>query len=219
MKIQAPIKGFIKSNAPYGSISQYFGENPEMYSKICHPINGKNTCMIGHNGIDIIAPWYTPLLAVQDGVVTDIKFSPDGYGKHIRFNAPFNGMFGREWTYGHLAEFHKDMHVGKRVKAGDVLGYMGNTGFVVSSHDGNGFWKAGSNQYAGTHLHLGLREYNAQGHVLNYSNGYFGSIDFIDLLPDDGINHEQMENEKVGILMKQVIWALGKIGYKIDLTK
>ena len=64
---------------------------------------------------------------------------------------------------------------------------MGNTGFVVSDSRGNGFWD--TNPYNGTHLHLGLRnikkdmqgwaypETSIRHSVLDYMNGYKGSVD------------------------------------------
>lgn len=212
MKVGAPINGFIKANAPHGSISQYFGENPALYSTICHPVDGVKTCMIGHNGIDIVAPWFTPILSVCDGVVSDVKDSPSGYGKHVRVSGG-----GREWTYGHLAEIK--VVKGQSVSEGQILGNMGNTGMVYSAQNlndtMNGLWKPNSNKYYGTHLHLGCRLFDKFGTIIDYKNGYFGSFDFIDMLPDNGINKEEYENEKVSIFMKQFIWALKKIGYVI----
>jgi len=50
-----------------------------------------------------------------------------------------------EWVYGHLSEIL--CKVGDVIKAGDVIGKMGNSGFVVSSQNSGGFWKY--NPYAG----------------------------------------------------------------------
>jgi len=63
------------------------------------------------------------------------------------------------------------------VKAGDEVQKMGNTGFVVSG--ATPFWK--HNPYAGTHLHLGVRDLNEQKRVMNYTNGTFGCYDFQDM--------------------------------------
>ncbi len=178
--MKVPYKGFIKATAPYGSISQYFGENPELYSQICYGDGVNKKCLAGHNGIDFVAPWYTPLLAVESGRIFDTKISPTGYGKHTRIMT----QKGVEWTYGHLADI--SVIDGQWVDDGDLIGYMGNTGFVVSAHDGNGYWKSGSNKWAGTHLHLGKRIWRF-GQVENYDNGYFGSVDYIDELPDGDI--------------------------------
>jgi murein DD-endopeptidase MepM/ murein hydrolase activator NlpD len=184
-----PITGYKHRPAPQGSVSQFFGENKALYFS--------RMKMQGHNGIDIVAPHGTPIYAVEGGTVCDVKNSPDGYGKHIRIVTDT----GREWTYGHASE--NLVKIGDVVKEGDNIQLMGNTGFVVSSSDGNGFWRLGSNKWAGTHLHLGLRlvkvslkkksgywQYNAGTpwiKVLNYDNGFFGSVNFADLLSDGPI--------------------------------
>lgn len=200
---KAPFKGFIKASAPFGSISQYFGDNPSLYDKVCPIADKPLKCLIGHNGIDLVAPWGTPLLAVCDGIIAEVNNSATGYGKHIRLVT--NEL---EITYGHLSEIN--VVVGQYVKAGDVICKMGNTGFVVSSHDGNGFWKAGSNKYAGTHLHLGVRKVK-DNVILNYENGYFGSVDFIDLLPDDGVvDTEEVAREGILVAIKRLSYEIAK---------
>lgn len=171
-----PIKGFKNEKYPEGSITQWYGENPALYGTICY----QGSCLTGHNGYDIVAPWGTPLYAVDDGQIVDVKESEGGYGKHVRL---LSNNF--EYTYGHLSRI--DVKLGQQVKAGEQVGLMGNTGFVVSG--ATPFWK--HNPYAGTHLHLGKREFkprvgsetfniqylnSIQGNILNYDNGLFGSI-------------------------------------------
>lgn len=175
-----PIANFKPEYYPTGDISQFFGENKELYSKtVCH--NG--FCMQGHNGWDIVRRWGTPILAVEDGVVCETKEDTGGYGKHVRILSGTN-----EWTYGHLSEITCKLN--QAVQAGDVIGKMGNTGFVVSGS--TPYWKY--NPYAGTHLHLCRRIVRrsgktnvvySSGHkvfVENYLNGFFGAVDF---LPND----------------------------------
>lgn len=177
-KIHTPFIGFINKPYPYGSITQYYGENPDMYRKIC-PIAGQ--CLQGHNGIDIVAPYGTPLLAVEDGVIYEVNDDTGGYGRHVRiFTQVMEDGYRHEWTYGHLSKILCTK--GQIVKRGDVIGLMGNSGFVVTDPKANGFWSA--NPFAGTHVHLGLREYDKHSNVLNYDNGEFGSIDFAGLLPE-----------------------------------
>lgn len=167
--MKAPIKEFRLQKYPDGSITQWFGENKELYSRI--DLNG-------HNGIDIVAPHGTPMYAVEDGVVLDVKDDPGGYGRHVRFL-----YCDREWTYGHCDTIL--VKVGDTIKEGQQIATMGNTGFVVSG--ATPYWK--HNPYAGTHLHLGLRRVkrSASGwsypeskiklKVLNYDNGLKGSVD------------------------------------------
>lgn len=169
--IGKPFKDFKNASYPQGSVTQWFGEHPELYGKIC-PVPGQ--CLAGHNGIDMVAPWGTPLYAVEDGIVTKADNSPEGYGLYVRTSNKEH-----EWTYGHLSKLA--VKEGDIVSEGTYIGNMGNTGFVVSSQNANGFWKY--NPYLGTHLHLGCRKLKEGKRVLDYGNGYFGSFDYKDMLP------------------------------------
>jgi len=171
-KIGKPFKDFVNADYPKGSVTQWFGQNPALYAPICQTWNNVTNCMTGgHNGIDM---------------VYETKEDPTGYGKHVRIlTQNINGKF-TEWIYGHLSVI--SVKKGQCVKKGDVIGNMGNTGFVVSSQNANGFWKY--NPYAGTHLHLGCRYYE-HGICLNYDNGTLGGVDYRDRLPDfDPINDD-----------------------------
>ena len=184
--MKVPFETCIFKSYPEGSVTQFFGENPALYSKVC-PAPGQ--CLVGgHNGIDLVAPWGTPIFAVQDGIVCEVKDSPTGYGKHVRILSDHDDTaFWREWTYGHLSRL--DVTIGQQVSEGQVIGLMGNTGFVVSG--ATPYWEY--NPFAGTHLHLAARivqkvegtnphniQYSAsqRGIVQNYDNGFFGSVDF-----------------------------------------
>lgn len=181
-----PFADFKNAVYPNGDISQGFGENQVLYKNACD--------MDGHNGYDFVAPWGTPILCVEGGLVVDVKDDPAGYGKHVRVCTQNESGENREWSYGHFANII--VSVGQEVKEGDILGSMGNTGFVVSSSNGLGYWKEGSNKYAGTHLHLGCRKFiwdkkgwcyhsgQKKMTILNYLNGFFGSFDYGEMLPD-----------------------------------
>lgn len=171
-----PIKGFRAAAYPQGDITQFFGENRDLYEACCK--------MIGHNGIDIVRAYGTPILCVETGKVVEVKSDPAGYGEHIRILSTDN-----EWVYGHLSQIN--VALGQIMASGDVIGLMGNTGFVVSGS--TPYWKY--NPYAGTHLHLGRRPCHpfVQGTdtqwdlsyptgdkailTSDYNNGYFGSTD------------------------------------------
>lgn len=183
-----PIAHFNPKRYPLGDLMQGFGENPELYSKsVCYA----GSCLAGHNGIDIYRWYGEPILAVADGIIGEIKEESGGYGKHIRLL-----IDGYEITYGHLSKI--TCLIGQQVKAGDKIGEMGNTGFIVSGS--TPFWKY--NPYAGTHLHFGVRKIkivpiqeadlhyaNSTIHVRveNYQNGYFGAIDPMTVLSFDMI--------------------------------
>lgn len=184
-----PFNGYVPKAYPEGSITQFFGENIELYSKnVC----SAGICLWGgHNGIDMVAPWGTPILSVDDGEVVEVKESPQGYGKHVRILCKENDIYA-EWTYGHLSRI--DVTLGQVVKAGEQIGLMGNTGFVVSG--ATPYWKY--NPYAGTHLHLGKRlfkpwdgtgtynlSYNSgkfKGTILGYPGQFMGSVPY-DIFP------------------------------------
>ena len=223
MKIHKPFNGFVADDYPRGSVTQWFGENVDLYKVV--PGLSK-----GHNGIDIVAPWGTKLFAVEDGIVVDVKDDAGGYGKHIRLVTDVPGV-NREWTYGHLSFIH--VKVGDRVAAGAPIGayepqmiaQMGNTGFVVSSSNGGGFWHF--NPYEGTHLHLGLRLFNYTPTgwcyhpgqrfmtTLNYDNGWCGGVDFRDMLPLglDGLK-EDLDKQGYAETWQKVVFVLKWLGFK-----
>lgn len=75
-----------------------------------------------HEGIDIFAPRGTPVLSTTDGVITRLGTN--------RLGGQIVGVLGPalEWHYyAHLDRFG-DIREGGIVRAGDVLGYVGNTG-------------------------------------------------------------------------------------------
>jgi len=114
MKIHEPVKDYVNKLYPDGDVTQWFGENKALYSTIC---NDDKVCLTGgHNGIDIVRAWGTELLAVEDGIVANIKDTPSGFGKHVRILSEGSKS---EWTYGHLALIK--VAIGDKVQAGDVM--------------------------------------------------------------------------------------------------
>lgn len=196
--MHAPIKGYVPQLYPEGSVTQWFGENPDLY---------RLWDLDGHNGIDIVAPHGTPLLAVEDGTIAGVKYNPDGYGKYVILHSTpdADGNF-REWIYGHCSAIH--VVVGKEVKAGDTIALMGNTGFVVSG--ATPFWK--HNPYAGTHLHLTLRlgkldetgwyydKSQPRFQIKNYDNGYKGAIDPVPYMSMAGVYGDDRRQKMLTII-------------------
>lgn len=167
--MKAPIKGFNSLPYPQGHVTQYFGENLELYSRVvCVDDNGKKYCLAGHNGVDIVAPWGTPILSVENGVVIKVKTDAGGFGKYVKVRSES----GDEWVYGHLSKI--EVKLNQQLKEGEQLGLMGNTGFVISGD--TPYWK--HNPYAGTHLHLGVRR-RMSGSVQNWRNGFYGYYDWM----------------------------------------
>lgn len=80
-----------------------------------------------HNGIDGRAVIGTPIYAVADGEVKAVKDNPTGYGYYIAID---HGGWGT--LYGHLNKFN--VKVGQSIKAGQIIGYSGNTGLSEAPH-------------------------------------------------------------------------------------
>lgn len=187
----APITNFTLKESPAGSITQWFGLNPKLYAFM-----GLN----GHNGLDIVAPHGTPMYAVEAGTVVEVKDTPDGFGKHLRIITHGKDVC-RVWTYGHCSKIHVKQN--DVVTEGQLVADMGNTGFVVSG--ATPFWK--TNPFAGTHLHLGLREVKRSPkgwsypgspitmRVLNHENGFKGSIDPRPLL--ESVSNDDAERQRL----------------------
>lgn len=181
LQLQNPFKNAKLYRYPYGDVVQLFGESPELYSAI------STLGIKGHNGWDIYQPHGTPLLAVFNGTVVDIKNDPNGYGRHIRLMSDWVGDTCYEATYGHLAEIQGDLRIGDRVIAGEQIGTCGNTGFVVSQNVA--YWGGSNPDKRGTHLHFGVREFVSYPtgwtcaylgkiwNVKNYKNDYCGAVD------------------------------------------
>ena len=91
-----------------------------------HPITEKYQ---RHLAIDFAAPTGTPVLSVGDGAIIDFGFSESG-GNYIgiRHSVNFTSQ------YLHLSRFADGMKVGLNVRKGDVIGFVGDTGFATGPH-------------------------------------------------------------------------------------
>ena len=76
-----------------------------------------------HHGDDIFAPLGAPILACSDGIVFSVGWNEIG-GNRLWLR----DEQGNEFYYAHLSAFSPLAKNGKHVKAGDVLGFVGNTG-------------------------------------------------------------------------------------------
>ncbi|SER14256.1 Murein DD-endopeptidase MepM and murein hydrolase activator NlpD, contain LysM domain [Faunimonas pinastri] len=91
-----------------------------------HPILGR---MILHSGVDWAAPNGTPITAAGDGTVSFVNWKT-GYGRYIQIT--HNN--GYKTAYGHMSAFAKGISVGTRVHMGQVIGYVGQTGYATGPH-------------------------------------------------------------------------------------
>lgn len=200
-----PIKHYKHALYPHGCVTQWYGENYELYRNLNIGLEK------GHNGIDIVAAWGTPLYAIEDGIVADVKDDPKGFGKHIRwFHDCGNGRL-REWIYGHNSI--NLVKVGDKITNGQPIALMGNTGFVVSGP--TPYWK--HNPYAGTHVHVGLRilkldpngwEYTQNGpriKVLDVDNGSRGSIDPSEYIKEAIIDEVSTQLTSIELTLQSIL--------------
>jgi len=102
-----------------------------------------------HQGVDIAAAWRSQVVAVADGTVVEHWPPPDGY---YRGHDVYGGLVvlehagGTRSLYAHLS--WSRVHTGQHVRAGEVIGRIGNTG-----------------RSYGEHLHFGI--YSPDGDPLN----------------------------------------------------
>jgi len=151
-KLQNPLKGSkLTYHTEGGNITQFFGENPELYAKAIPGYPAK----MGHNGIDIAMPYGTPVCAAHDGTILGIAESNALGGNQIylhSFDFLDGGITYKVITgYAHLSKIK--VIIGQKVKCGDIIGEEGNSGFVIST--ATPYWD-NTNPTAGAHLHFSL---------------------------------------------------------------
>lgn len=91
-----------------------------------HPISGDKHM---HTGVDYSAPRGTPVYAAESGAIRELS-NRRGYGRYIRIQHA-NGI---ATAYAHLFGYERALYVGKRVKRGDLIGFVGNSGTATGSH-------------------------------------------------------------------------------------
>ena len=105
-----------------------------------------------HWGMDFTASKGTPIYATGDGIVKRADNRASGYGKHIRIDHGF----GYVSLYAHMSKYQ--VKRGQKVKRGEIIGYVGNTG-----------------RSAGPHLHY---EIFKDGRKINPLNFYYGNLSY-----------------------------------------
>lgn len=112
-------KAFLKSPLEFSRVSSGF-------SMRVHPLSGK---WKAHKGVDFAAPSGTPIRAAGDGVI-DFAGVQGGYG---------NVVVIKHWSnyttaYAHMSRFAAGMRKGSKVSQGEVIGYVGSTGWSTGPH-------------------------------------------------------------------------------------
>ncbi|MBU1100022.1 MAG: peptidoglycan DD-metalloendopeptidase family protein [Bacteroidetes bacterium] len=122
-------KQFLKAPLKFSRISS--GYNPNRL----HPVLKRAR---PHLGVDFAAPRGTPVRAIGDGdVIFRGRMHEPGNFIKIKHNGTYSS------GYMHLSKFEKNIVVGKRVRQGDIIGYVGSTGLSTGPHLDLRFWKNG----------------------------------------------------------------------------
>jgi murein DD-endopeptidase MepM/ murein hydrolase activator NlpD len=112
-------KAFLRAPLEFSRISSRFGmrQHPFLHS------------WRKHTGVDYAAPQGTRVRATGDGVV-EFAGPKGGYGNAIivRHSGQYSTL------YGHLRGFARGIHRGVRVEQGDIIGYVGQTGWATGPH-------------------------------------------------------------------------------------
>jgi len=113
-------KAFLRTPVKFSRISSGFSLGRK------HPILNK---IRAHRGVDYAAPTGTPIKATGDGVV-DFAGNNGGYGRVVilRHGDKYSTL------YGHMSRFANGMRAGKRVKQGQIIGYVGMSGLATGPH-------------------------------------------------------------------------------------
>lgn len=117
---QSMRKAFLRAPVEFSRISSNFN------LRRVHPLFKRN---MPHRGIDYAAPTGTPVLAAGDGrVVTASRTDPNGNYIVIQHGEQFTTK------YLHLSKFARGVKRGARVAQGQVIGYVGATGWASGPH-------------------------------------------------------------------------------------
>jgi murein DD-endopeptidase MepM/ murein hydrolase activator NlpD len=123
-------RAFLRAPLEYGRISSRYTK------KRFHPVLKR---WKAHLGTDYAAPHGTPILSTADGEVIAASYT-SGNGNYIKIR--HNSTYTTQ--YLHMSKFASGMKVGKRVRQGDVIGYVGSTGLATGPHVCYRFWKNGT---------------------------------------------------------------------------
>ncbi len=113
------VKSLMKTPINGARLSSSFGMRK-------HPILGFNKM---HRGTDFAAPTGTPIMASGSGTVTRARWCGGGGNCiKIRHNSTY------ETIYAHMSKFARGIKEGKKVKQGQIIGYVGSTGMSTGPH-------------------------------------------------------------------------------------
>ena len=137
-------KKYYRFQTPDDSVVDYYDESGKSAKKflVRKPVNNaimrsgfgaRRHPILGyvkmHTGVDWATPYGTPIFASGNGVVETAGWE-GGYGKYVKLK--HNN--GYETAYGHMSAFAKGLEPGKRVRQGQVIGFVGSTGASTGAH-------------------------------------------------------------------------------------
>lgn len=122
-----------------------------------------------HKGMDFSANRGTPIYATGDGIIKRADNRSSGYGRHIRIDHGF----GYVSLYAHLDKYN--VKRGQKVKRGEIIGFVGNTGRSVAPH-----------------LHYEILK---DGKKINPLNFYYGDLSSAEF--DAIVNQASQENQSL----------------------
>ena len=120
-------KAFLRAPLDFAYISSHF--NPNRMHPILHKIKA-------HNGVDYAAKRNTPVMASGDGVISYVGYK-SGYGRTVEVK--HGGDI--KTLYAHLERFNSKTKVGNKVKQGEIIAYVGDSGQATGTHLHFEFWQ------------------------------------------------------------------------------
>ncbi|PYE99960.1 murein DD-endopeptidase MepM/ murein hydrolase activator NlpD [Rhodopseudomonas faecalis] len=144
LTIGGETKRYYRFQTPDDSVVDFYDETGKSAKKflVRKPVNtatmrsgfgGRRHPILGyvkmHTGVDWSTAYGTPIFASGNGVVEKVGWE-GGYGKYVRLKH----ANGYETAYGHMSAYAKGLEVGKRVRQGQVIGFVGSTGLSTGAH-------------------------------------------------------------------------------------
>jgi len=113
-----------RTQASGGYVFPVFGSSASYTDDYGAPRAGTGT----HHGNDIFAPTGTPVMAIADGEVYKVGVNTLG-GNRLWLR----DGFGNTYYYAHLSGYASQIRDGVRVRAGEIIGFVGNTGQAITT--------------------------------------------------------------------------------------
>jgi len=113
-------KAFLKAPLDFAYVSSHFNPNRR------HPILNK---IRAHNGVDYAAKRNTPIRATGEGVIESVGWK-SGYGRTIviRHGGDISTL------YAHMEKYQSSLVKGSKIKQGQTIGYVGDSGLATAPH-------------------------------------------------------------------------------------